>query len=56
MIWSSMTGIQLLAPGAKTSVKIANDGGFPAIAALADGSALAAWEQNGSIRIERLTQ
>jgi hypothetical protein len=56
VIWSSAKGLQLLSPGAKTPVKLADDGGFPAIATLSDGSALAAWEQNGSIRIERLPQ
>jgi hypothetical protein len=54
VIWSTGKGIQLLVPGAKAPVKIADDGSFPAVAALADGSALAAWEENGSIRIERL--
>ena len=54
VIWSSMNGIQLLAPGAKAPLKIAADGGFPAIAGLPDGSTLAAWEDNGAIQIKRL--
>ncbi|HYA16283.1 MAG TPA: sialidase family protein [Bryobacteraceae bacterium] len=54
VIWSSLKGIRLLAPGTKTAVKLADDGGFPAVAGLPDGSALAAWEENSSIRIERL--
>ena len=53
-IWSSTQGVQLLAPGAKSAVKIADEGGFPAIVTLPDGAALAAWEQSGRIHTERL--
>jgi hypothetical protein len=54
VIWSSQKGIQLLAPGAKVPAKLADDGGFPTLASLPNGSALAAWENNGAIRVERL--
>jgi hypothetical protein len=52
--YSTAHGIELLSPGAKAPVKIADGGGFPVLAALPDGSALAAWEQNGAIRVEKL--
>jgi hypothetical protein len=47
-------GIEVISPVAKAPTKISESGGFPALAALPDGSAIAAWEQNGSIRIEKL--
>ena len=54
VIWSSKTGIELLAPGGEAPVKVADEGAFPSLAGLPDGSALAAWEQNGTIHTARL--
>jgi hypothetical protein len=54
VIWSDANGIEALSPNAKSPVKVGDDGGFPALTALPDGSALAAWEEKGAIRIEKL--
>ena len=54
VVWSGSQGLEALYPGTKLPVKISDDGGFPAVAALPDGSALAAWEEKESIRIEKL--
>ena len=54
LVWSDAQGIEALAPAARVPLKIAGAGGFPTVVALADGSALAAWEDNGNIRTVRL--
>lgn len=48
--WSGEKGIQVLAPGAKSPVVVASEGGYPNLTAIADGSVLVAWESNGTIR------
>lgn len=54
LVWSTSNGVQALTPGAKTPAKISDEGTFPALVSLPDGSALAAWEVNGAIRVEKL--
>jgi hypothetical protein len=55
--WTNTTGVQLQEPGEKLPVALSPTGSFPALIALPDGSALAAWEQNGAIatRVEGRT-
>jgi hypothetical protein len=48
-IWTNGKAIDLLAPGAATPQRLSENGAFPAIVALADGTMLAAWEENGSL-------
>ena len=52
--WVGSTGIQVQAPGPIQPVSLSAHGAFPAIAALPDGSILAAWEENGSIETRRI--
>ena len=52
--WSSPTGIQVLAPGKKEPVVVAPKGTFPSVVALPNGHALAAWEDEGTIRIQEV--
>lgn len=54
VVWSTAQGIEGLSPGAKVPVKLSEDGAFPVVASLPDGSALVAWEEKGSIRVGRL--
>jgi len=54
LVWSTAHGIEALAPGAKASVKLSEEGAVPVVASLPDGSALAAWEEKGSVRVEKL--
>jgi hypothetical protein len=51
VIWSTPSGIRALKPGRKESIALAPKGAFPTLAALPDGSALAAWEDDGRIQI-----
>jgi BNR repeat-like domain len=51
-IWSTLAGIRALLPGRKEPIAIAPKGTFPAITALRNGHALAAWEDNGTIQIQ----
>lgn len=51
--WSSGPRLEILAPGAAKAVPLAEQGAFVNLAALPDGSALAAWEADGSIHVER---
>ena len=53
-MWSDANGIELHEPGSKAPARVSNEGGFPNLIGLPDGSMLAAWEQNGSIHLERL--
>jgi hypothetical protein len=52
-IWSTAQGIEALLPGSAPK-SIAAAGAFPVLVALADGSVLAAWEENDSIAVRRL--
>ncbi|HEY3741346.1 MAG TPA: sialidase family protein [Bryobacteraceae bacterium] len=52
VIWSSPSGVQVLAPGQTATSTVAPQGSFPAIAALANGGAIAAWESAGKISIQ----
>jgi hypothetical protein len=54
VIWSARSGIELLAPGGEAPVKVAPEGAYPNIVGLPDGSALAAWEQDGNIKTAKL--
>ena len=54
VVWSTAAGIQALTPTSKSAKKISEDGAFPNLAVLPDGSALAAWEEKGSIRTANL--
>ena len=53
-VWTNGKGIDALTPGSSTPQRIAETGAFPTIAALPDGSMLAAWEENGTIATAKL--
>jgi hypothetical protein len=53
-IWVSGKAVRLLEPGAASARTIAENGAFPAIVALPDGSVLAAWEEDGAIATRRI--
>jgi BNR repeat protein len=53
-VWTDGKAVMLRRPGAAPPEVIAPDGAFPALAALEDGSLLAAWESNGTITARRL--
>ena len=53
-VWSTPAGIRALPPGKKEPIALAPKGTFPSIVALPNGSVLAAWEENGSIRIQSM--
>jgi len=53
-VWSSVTGVQALAPGKKEPVVLGPKGTFPNVVALANGHALVAWEDEGVIRVQEL--
>jgi hypothetical protein len=52
--WVSSTGIEVRAPGAASPAKLSEKGAFPALTPLADGSVLAAWEEDGAIATRQL--
>ena len=52
LIWSSQNGVELLSPGHAKPSTIAPQGSFPAIAAVPDGHAVAAWENAGKIEVQ----
>jgi len=52
--WSSGPRLEILYPGAIEPVSLAAKGAFVNLAALPDGGALAAWEVDGSIHVERV--
>jgi hypothetical protein len=54
VVWSDGQGIKALSPGARAPVTISDEGGFPALASLPNGSALVAWEEKNAIRVEKL--
>jgi len=47
--WTNGKAIEIHTPGAAQPTRITDDGAFVNLTWLADGSILAAWEQNGSI-------
>jgi hypothetical protein len=51
--WSNGAAVEILAPGASQPTQLSTGGAFVNLAALPDGSALAAWEANGTIQIHR---
>jgi hypothetical protein len=53
-VWSSPAGIQARLPGRKGSVTLAPHGSFPAIVALTNNTALAAWETDGKIVVQAI--
>jgi hypothetical protein len=52
--WVSSTGVEVQTPGSPRPTKLSQKGAFPALTALADGSVLAAWEEDGAIATQRL--
>jgi hypothetical protein len=53
-IWSAGKAIEARLPGSTSTMRLSDDGAFPALVALPDGAVLAAWEENGSIATHRL--
>ena len=51
-VWSTPTGVRALVPGKKDPISLATKGAFPNIVALPNGSALAAWEDEGKVVIQ----
>jgi hypothetical protein len=51
-IWTTTDGIRVLKPGSGDPVAISPRGSFPAIVALLQGGALAAWEDDGKIAVQ----
>ncbi len=49
--WSGASGIEIHQPGAKEPICVSPAGGFPALTGLPNGSLLAAWEQDGAIKL-----
>ena len=54
VMWAGEKGLQLLTPGATSTVAVAPAGGYPNLVALPDGSVVAAWEDAGTIHTQRL--
>lgn len=52
--WTTPDSIEVLAPGESKPRSLGSKGAFPAIAAFADGGAVAAWESDGRIAVERI--
>ena len=52
--WVNSTSVELHLPGASRPEKLSEKGAFPALTALADGSVLAAWEEDGAIVTRQL--
>jgi hypothetical protein len=48
------TAVEVHTPGASRPEKLSEKGAFPALTALADGSVLAAWEEDGAIVTRQL--
>ena len=53
-IWSTPAGVRVLLPGKKDPIVLAPKGTFPNIVALPNGRALAAWEDEGAIRMQQV--
>jgi hypothetical protein len=51
--WATPNGIRMLLPGTKEPVEVSQKGTFPDIVPLPDGGALVAWEDDGTLRIQR---
>jgi hypothetical protein len=54
--WLDSDGLIVLTPGSTQTILLSRTGAAPALAALEDGSALAAWEDNGVIKTKRVPQ
>jgi hypothetical protein len=54
VIWTARGSIEALTPGASQPRVMGAKGAFPAIAALAGGGAVAAWESDGKIAVETI--
>lgn len=52
--WSNGPHLEILTPGAANPVPLADQGAFVNLAALPDGGVLAAWEADGSVRVEKV--
>jgi hypothetical protein len=52
VVWTSGKAVEALTPSGR--VQLSEDGGFPSLLALPDGSVLAAWESGGAIGTRRL--
>jgi hypothetical protein len=52
--WVSSTGVEVQTPGASRPAKLSEKGAFPSLTALAGGSVLAAWEEDGAIATQQL--
>ena len=52
--WVNSTSVEVHTPGASRPAKLSEKGAFPALTALADGSVLAAWEEDGAIVTRQL--
>jgi hypothetical protein len=52
--WVSGKEIRVLEPGAASPHALAENGTFPSLVALPDGTVLAAWEENGAIATKRI--
>ena len=52
--WVTGKNLIIHLPGAEKVTNISNDGAYPDLVALPDGAVLAAWEERGTIRVERL--
>jgi hypothetical protein len=53
-VWTGAKGIELASPGSTAPTHLSDAGAFPSAVALADGSVLVAWEENGSIALRRV--
>ncbi len=53
-VWSTPQGIAARIPGQDTPRQLSPAGAFPSIVRAPDGAIVAAWEENGAIRIARL--
>jgi hypothetical protein len=49
LAWTEGKGVRVQKPGGAAAETVAGEGGFPALAALADGTVVVAWESNGSV-------
>ncbi len=56
VVWTSPSGLQLRAPGAADATHMSSTAGaaYPNLTSLPNGSVLAAWEEKGAIRVEKL--
>ncbi|HVW10007.1 MAG TPA: sialidase family protein [Bryobacteraceae bacterium] len=52
VMWTTPDSIEILTPGATAARALGSKGAFPAVAAFADGGAVAAWESDGRILVE----